>query len=353
MRPLFYCFSLLLLLSIYLPASGQEQDSKRNSYQVLPSGFYTPETNIGLGIIGLYYHNPGDSLTRQSNAQLYFDFTLNNQFLFQGDANWYSPGNKYYLKWSHDISRFPEIFHGIGNETEVSDACHIDFKLLNFSLKAFRKLKKNTYVGVIAEHQTLNDVMKESHGVAPPVLMDYSYSGLGFEFLVDQRDFILNPQKGKYIELGLEHFHNYSGMPGFYKAVADLRWYHTIKSKWVINTNVYAIQCFGDVPFRMMPSIGGPRLLRGFYYGRFRDKNLTLTQAELRRDLFWRIGAAVFGGFGQVYPDFQSFNMNSFHYNYGAGIRFRLHEDSRANVRLDYGRTKDSHGIYIVFGEAF
>ncbi len=47
------------------------------------------------------------------------------------------------------------------------------------------------------------------------------------------------------------------------------------------------------------------------------------------------------------------FNLAQFHFNYGAGLRFKISEYFDANIRLDYGRTKDSHGFCIVFGEAF
>ena len=62
---------------------------------------------------------------------------------------------------------------------------------------------------------------------------------------------------------------------------------------------------------------------------------------------------AAFAGIGQVYKETMDFHLNQFHYNYGGGIRFQIHKESQANIRFDYGRTKDSHGFYIVFGECF
>jgi len=38
---------------------------------------------------------------------------------------------------------------------------------------------------------------------------------------------------------------------------------------------------YGDVPFHQMPSIGGPKKLRGYIDGRYRDKMLLLLQLDL------------------------------------------------------------------------
>lgn len=344
---------LFLVFLIYLQVSAQKNTDKLNHYQVLPSGFYTPETNIGLGIIGLMYHQPVDSLTNQSNAQVYLDFTLNKQFQFQSDLNWFTHRNEFYIKWAHDISKFPEIFHGVGNETMLTDACPIDFNLYNFNLKIFKKLKRKHYLGINAHHQSLLNITKHGPHAWSPELMEYAFSGLGAEFLIDQRDFLLNPQNGKYIELGLTPYFSHLDKRSYLQFVSDLRFYKTIKSNWILNTNVVAVETFGDIPFRMMPAIGGPRFLRGFYYGRFRDNNLLLGQAELRRPLFWRIGIAAFGGIGKVYSSLSEIGTVDYHHNYGAGLRIRVDEESKANIRIDYGRTADSQGFYIVYGEAF
>ena len=344
---------LILISSVSFAQVQEEAKHRLNHYQILPSGFYTPETHIGLGIIGLMYHKPKDSLTNQSNAQLYLDFTFNKQFQFQGDLNWFTSKNNYYFKWTHDISKFPEIYHGLGNETMLTDACPIDFNLYNFRLKVFKKIKKSHYVGLNAHHQSLLNIMKYGHNAWTPALMEYSFSGVGAEFLIDQRDYLLNPQNGKYFELSITPYASHLSNSAYVQVVKDLRFYKTTKSQWTFNTNIMAVETFGDIPFRMMPALGGPRFLRGFYYGRFRDNNLLLGQAEIRRPMFWRVGFAVFGGLGKVYSSFSEIADVHYHHNYGAGLRIRVDEESKANIRIDYGRTADSQGFYIVYGEAF
>ncbi len=349
---LHFVLMLCLVLAIN-PSFAQEPDQKAYRFQVLPSGFFTPETNIGVGLIGLLYRRAPDSLTNSSNAQVFLDVTLNRQFQFQSDLNWFTKSNKLYIKWSHDISRFPEIFYGIGNESVLDDACAIDLNLYNANLKVFKMLKDSHYLGVQLHHQTIHNVHKPNSGLTHGALMDYSFSGIGIEALIDQRDYLLNPQNGKYIELGLTPYFSHTDNRNYLQLVQDLRYYKTLGEDWVINTNVVGVETFGDIPFRMMPVIGGPRFLRGYYYGRFRDKNLLLGQLEVRKPIFWRVSLACFSGVGQVYSSLNDFGTDRFHYNYGAGLRFKIDEASQANIRIDYGRTMDSQGLYIVYGEAF
>lgn len=53
-------------------------------------------------------------------------------------------------------------------------------------------------------------------------------------------------------------------------------------------------------PFNALSLLGGSRRLRGYYEGRYRDQNSALVQAELRVDVFKRLGAVVFGGVGAL-----------------------------------------------------
>jgi hemolysin activation/secretion protein len=103
----------------------------------------------------------------------------------------------------------------------------------------------------------------------------------------------------------------------------------------------------------MLASIGGPRFLRGYYRGRFRDKNMMVLQQEFRMPIYKRLGIAAFGGIGSVSNKSKELLKNEVHYNYGIGLRILINKKENANLRVDYGITKDSHGLYIVFAEAF
>jgi outer membrane protein assembly factor BamA len=171
---------------------------------------------------------------------------------------------------------------------------------------------------------------------------------------MDNRDNQLNPQNGYYLETNYSYFSNHSHKNSRFNSVLfDIRYYKTFFKKLVINLNAYSSFNSGEVPFRMMPFIGGPRFLRGYYRGRFRDHNLILVQYEFRYPLIGRLGVAVFSGIGQVAQYLNDFRLDRFHYNYGGGFRFKIDRKENTNVRIDIGFTKDSYGIYLVFAEAF
>ncbi|NNJ55484.1 MAG: BamA/TamA family outer membrane protein [Bacteroidia bacterium] len=345
---------MLILVSLFFQGRAQTDSVKRFRIQPLPSVFHTPETSWGFGATLLGFLNPKDTNTSSSNAQIFLDVTLRRQASFQSDFNLFTKNDKWYFKGSHDLSKFPEFYFGIGNNNEKSDHCLIDIGYFDFKINAYTKLKKDWYIGPRIHFQNLShinkNIVQEGFSIDD---MGYASLGTGIGFLIDKRNDILNPTDGFYLEtLISKYFDQSHSTKGYSNQRLDARYYHTF-NKLTLNTNLYAVQNQGVVPFRMMPFIGGPRFLRGYYAGRFRDNNLALAQAEIRRNVFWRIGVAAFAGIGQVYDDLSNFRVNHFHYNYGGGLRFQIHKESQANIRFDYGRTKDSHGFYIVFGECF
>jgi outer membrane protein assembly factor BamA len=92
--------------------------------------------------------------------------------------------------------------------------------------------------------------------------------------------------------------------------------------------------------------MGGSSRMRGFYDGRFNDRNMITFQAELRQNIWRRIGATVWGGAGNVFESFDTFRWNQTLPNYGIGLRWEFKK--RVNIRIDYGfGRKDNFGRMI------
>lgn len=77
-------------------------------------------------------------------------------------------------------------------------------------------------------------------------------------------------------------------------------------------------------PWTVWPDAGGDIRLRGYYKGRYRDRNLLSAQVELRQKIYGPHGAAVWGGAGNVFPSFQELNIKNTLPTYGAGYRLSL-----------------------------
>jgi outer membrane translocation and assembly module TamA len=106
-----------------------------------------------------------------------------------------------------------------------------------------------------------------------------------------------------------------------------------------------------------MPALGSDEMMRGYYNGRYRDRNLIAGQTELRYRLSDRIGVAGFAGTGTVFN--HSFSFNDLKPNYGGGLRYFFDVEKGLSVRMDYGfgekrpGEKRQSGLYLALGESF
>jgi len=103
-----------------------------------------------------------------------------------------------------------------------------------------------------------------------------------------------------------------------------------------------------------MGLLGGAEIMRGYYLGRYRDKNMLVLQAEYRwAPIFWRFGLAAFAALGDVAETLDRFNLGRFKTTYGLGLRFVIDPKQRLHLRLDFGFGKETSGVYFTAGEAF
>jgi outer membrane protein assembly factor BamA len=332
---------------------------KKETFRVLPIGYFTPETKLAAG--GLFYYmfcfQKGDTITRRSSIQQYLTYTWNHQFLAETDWYIFSNKEKYFFSGDMDFSRFPEFFYGIGNNTKDSGQLY-SFDRYKIGSKNQIKIGHHLFAGFQHQLQYLFNLKNNDSNLMTNMEAfggnGFFINGLGGILTYDTRNNNLNATKGNYLELSMVGYHSiYGSQYDYLQAIVDVRKFIPVYKKTVLAFNFYASLTQGEVPFRAMPSIGGSRFLRGYYSGRFRDNNLLIFQTEYRGDLFWRLGFAVFGGIGRVAHQLKEFSETDWKYSLGAGLRFKINRKENVNVRLDYGYTGESHGLYIVFAEAF
>jgi hypothetical protein len=100
-----------------------------------------------------------------------------------------------------------------------------------------------------------------------------------------------------------------------------------------------------EVPFFLMPSLGGGSNLRGFSSWRFRDRNSLLLQAEWRIMVNRFFDTAVFYDAGQVAAHKSDLNLDHLKSDYGFGARF--HTPLSTVLRIDVARSRE--GTTLVF----
>jgi len=90
-----------------------------------------------------------------------------------------------------------------------------------------------------------------------------------------------------------------------------------------------------DVPFYLLPSLGGHNTLRGYHNFRFHDRNLANVTVESRWAIFTHVDAAAFFDAGNVAHSANDLDLDKT--SWGAGLR--LHTD-----RMTLGRVDVAHG---------
>jgi len=136
-------------------------------------------------------------------------------------------------------------------------------------------------------------------------------SGLGLLLLWDSRDNTFSSSKGFYFQYYINKFSHLLGSQfEFVSQTLDVRKYVSVSRTSVLAFQFLGYFNQGNVPIRTMANIGSGTIMRGYYDGRFTDKNLMAVQAELRQHLIHRLGVVAFAGTGRVARNFSEFFMS-------------------------------------------
>ena len=90
------------------------------------------------------------------------------------------------------------------------------------------------------------------------------------------------------------------------------------------------------VPFYLQPTIGGGNTLRSYANYRFRDRNMLVTNSEVRFALTTHMDLAAFADIGGVAPRFSDIEMNK--RSYGMGVRLHTRRMTFASLDVANGR---------------
>jgi hypothetical protein len=106
-----------------------------------------------------------------------------------------------------------------------------------------------------------------------------------------------------------------------------------------------------EIPFFMLPSVGGGSSLRGYSSWRFRDRNSLLLQAEWRTVVNRFVDMAVFYDTGKVTPHARELTLSDLHDDYGLGFRF--HGPITTPLRIDFAKSHEGFSIVFASSAAF
>jgi hypothetical protein len=95
------------------------------------------------------------------------------------------------------------------------------------------------------------------------------------------------------------------------------------------------------VSFIDLPRLGGTELLRGYPFGRFRDRALALATAEYTWDLGNFLAAYLFVDVGRVYPSLSELALEDLRMGYGGGVQLHSTTSYLGRVQLAASREGD------------
>lgn len=325
-----------------------------------PILYYTPETGVagGAALVGVHRAALDDTSARPSSIVVDLIYTQKKQIIAEVSPDVFLDSNTYHVIGSIGFSRYPLRFYGIGNNTSDDLEESYTSRTFRLSLDALRRLADNFYGGIslLYETQTFSELKPD--GLLGPATITGSGGGrtfgTGVVFHWDTRNNIFTPSSGHYYLLTLRtSTPKIGGDYEFTYFNLDLRKFLGIGGESVLAMQALATMSAGNVPFYLLPQLGGSDVMRGYFEGRYRDKDLIAVQMEYRFPIFWRIGGSVFAGVGTVAPDVTRFSVGQVKPGIGLGLRFMYDLAERMNVRVDVGFGKNSSGIYMTANEAF
>ena len=345
--------------------------TRHNSFLPVPIFGYTQEAGFEFGAAGIYsfYVDKADTIIRASQVYgvAYTSTKGVSQISARGDI--WSKKNKWHHLYEARFTNTPFNFYGIGNQTLKADEDLITQKRYRFNAEIERQLTKSYYPGLGVEFESLNFKDREAGGIFDTESQAPLFDKDGGRFLLlkitqllDTRNSNTYTTKGFYTRLRYGFAPDLFGGNNFTGNLftADARYFYTPTKKLTIGSQLFyeTISSKNEIPFYLLRQLGNDQIMRGYYLGRYRDRNYLALQAELRLRLIDRFGLVAFGGAGSAYGKDANVVQN-LKPNYGIGTRIFFDLDKSLALRLDYGwgekptGEKRISGLYISLGESF
>lgn len=340
----------------YFDDTNKPHDHKKVDYSLIGGPAYSSDTKLSLGILGamLYTSGGNDSITSQSNATLYTVFSSTGYYNIGLRGIHFTPGDRWRGNYKVSFFSMPTYFWGIGYDSASHDGNKTKYLQLNAEIRASfdYHIFENCYLGPILHFNYMQAKDADSYALwnGEP-LHTFNY-GAGMNLYYDTRDCLTAPHKGWYIGL-IQRFYprflfNKSAFSSTDIAVSH---YFGAWRDATVAVNLHGLFTYGNTPWTMLPFVGGSYTMRGYYEGRYRDKNAIDVTVELRQHIWHRNSAVVWVGAGSVFPSFSDLHSRKILPNFGIGYRWEFKKN--VNVRLDFGLGKGESGIIFNINEAF
>jgi hypothetical protein len=346
----------------------RNDSSRKPGFVLLPALSSAPETGIEFGGAALlsFYTDTTSRDTRVSSLFGYSTITTKGQTKLSLNSSYWTPQNKFHFTGNISYYNFPFNFYGVGNNTRLSDKDYIAERRYKFSFNGEKLIGSNIYLGFVSGafkyfykyDKNRNGILNTDPNVEDKRGGANIYAGPSFTY--DTRNNNTYTTKGMIISSYYNVIHgvfsNNSYKGGFFNI--EYSQFFALANKLVLGLDVQEQSLTGGrSPFYLLPQMGSDEMMRGYYGGRYRDRNYIAGQTELRYRIDNRFGIVGFVGTGEVFHS--TFSTAQLKPNYGGGFRYFFDIEKGLAIRMDYGvgqkpagEPRES-GFYIALGQSF
>lgn len=346
-----------------------KDSTKKSSFVFLPVISSAPETGLeagGAGLHSFYTDTTAQHNTRVSNIFVYATVTTKGQSRFSLSSTYWEPENTWHYSAAVSYIHFPFNYYGLGNNTRKADAELVDEKRFKLNLSIEKRVTKNLYAGIVAGGFNYKYGNADSVPVRfnSDMLLEDRSGGAsifaGPTLVFDSRNNNTYTTKGLVITSYYNLMHGILGNNSYVGGLFNIEYaqFFLLSKRWVLGLDIQEQSLTGGrSPFYLLPELGSDEMMRGYYGGRYRDRNFIAGQTELRYRLNDRFGIVGFLGTGEVAHN--GFSINALKPNYGGGLRYFFDTEKGLSIRADYGfgqkpaGEKREGGFYVGLGQAF
>jgi outer membrane protein assembly factor BamA len=253
-----------------------------------------------------------------------------------------------------------EAYFGTGNDTRSEDEANYRLEDRTVAGQIGIRLKKTVKAGT--SFGWVATTIGEGTNSRVPSLgqgfqIEPTYLKAGAFVDIDTRDEPGNPRSGgRYLAKWSSFQDQDSGLHDFMQYDAEVQQYIPFfNQRRVIalraRTTLTQTSDGKEVPFYMLPVMGGSEDLRGYDDFRFRDRNMVVVNAEYRFEAFSGLDVALFADAGQVAATTGDLNFRDM--KTAAGFGFRFNTAKKVFYRVDVGFSREGTRIFMKFGNVF
>lgn len=333
------------------------------SLALYPAASYSGRSGLALGVMPML-HISSPRLPRPATVTPAVLVSTKRMFEVQCDADVYLP-RRVDLTAKIEAYRQPDDLYAPGGGKAKRPLAGYDFSRQSAQVEVVKGLGPRgpwrVGLGLDFDRYSFSSVTPASEAEAEAAARLTSGGsgpnfGLGAVCGYDSRDNPLWPSAGAYARLKAMGYAKIGGRGHDFCALTlDARRYAGLAGgRAALALQLYADARLGSAPYTKMATFGGTRLGRAVGHNlKYVDRGAWLAQAELRFPLFWRLGATLFGGAGNVAREWRD-AVRGVHLMCGGGLRLAVFKGKRLNMRLDGGISSRGDGaVYLNIREAF